>query len=232
MFSCISAARYRRLLPISRSPAGIAQIDAVNQMVSKFRDLWQHMLGRSGMVRFVVLLLAGLTLAGCAGSNPFGSSNPGPSSAPAPSGSAPPAQGISNEDLVGRWGFASFHNEPDRARTTAQARSQCGNPYVINRGPNGGVMMHLPDQSAPAELRTKGGPGGKRYLGPDGPAGDSMDREFVTFEGSSMSLRWVDPEVAGRYGVAIYVRCGVQTAGPRPAGRRTPPAGSAPAAPR
>ena len=178
------------------------------------------------MLRLAIIVLAGLSLAGCAGSN-----NPGPTATPAPSGSAPPAPGIANEDLVGRWGFASFHNEPDRTRTTAQARSQCGNPYLINRGPNGGVMMHLPDQSAPVELRTKAGPGGKRFLGPDGPAGDNMDREFVTFEGSSMSLRWVDPEVAGRYGTAIYVRCGVQTAGPRPAGRRTPPAGSAPPPP-
>lgn len=172
------------------------------------------------MLRLAVLFAAGLVLAGCSTSG----TNTGPAaSAPPPPGNAPPAPGIASEDLVGRWGFASFHNEPDRGRTTAQARSQCGNPYVINRGPNGGVMMHLPDQNAPQELRTKAGPGGKRYIGPEGPAADSLDREFVTFDGGSMSLKWVDPEVAGRYGIAIYVRCG--TAAPRTAGRRTPAAG-------
>lgn len=169
------------------------------------------------MLRWAVIGMAALALAGCATSN-----TPAPTAQPAGPANAPPAPGISNEDLVGRWGFASYHNEQDRGRTLAQARSQCGNPYVINRGANGGVMMHLPDQSAPQELRTKAGPGGGRFLGPEGPAGENLDREFVNFDGSTMSLKWVDPEVAGRYGIAIYVRCGA--AAPRTAGRRTPAA--------
>jgi len=34
-----------------------------------------------------------------------------------------------------------------------------------------------------------------------------QDREFVSFDGKVMILRWIDPEVAGRYGTAVYVRC-------------------------
>ena len=164
------------------------------------------------MPRHVVLpLLASLTLAACA-TSPQYSSAP---STPPPAASAPPAPGIASEDLVGRWGFASFHREADLARTTNQARGQCGNAYAIARGPDGGVMMHLPDQREPSELRTKGGPDGKRYIGPEGPAGDSLDREIVSFDGRVMVLRWVDSEVAGRYGTSVYVRCAPRVAAPR-----------------
>jgi hypothetical protein len=128
-------------------------------------------------------------------------------SEPPPAANAPPAPGIAAEDLVGRWGFASYHKEADRARTIAQARGQCGHPYVIGRGSGGGVLMHLADQSQPTELRTKAGPDGKRYLGPDGPAGDASDREIVSFDGRVLIMRWVSPEIAGRYGISVYVRC-------------------------
>ena len=163
------------------------------------------------MLRHAILsLCASLALAGCA----TGSRMSGPAAAPPSTASAPPAPGISSEDLVGRWGFASYQREQDRARTTAQARGHCRNAYVINRGPNGGVLMHLPDQREPAELRTKGGPDGKRYIGPEGPAGDPLDREIVSFDGRVMALRWVDPEVASRYGTSVYVRCAPRVAAP------------------
>jgi hypothetical protein len=68
-------------------------------------------------------------------------------------------------------------------------------------------MMHLADQTQPTELRTKGSPDGRRYLGPEGPARDAADREIVSFDGRVLVLRWIDPEIAGRYGVAAYVRC-------------------------
>lgn len=128
-------------------------------------------------------------------------------SAPPPVANAPPAPGIASEDLVGRWGFASYHNEADRARTIAQARGQCGHPYVIARGSRGGVLMHVADQREPIELRTKAGGDGKRYLGPDGPAGEATDREIVSFDGRVLLLRWIDREIAGRYGTSVYVRC-------------------------
>jgi hypothetical protein len=67
--------------------------------------------------------------------------------------------------------------------------------------------MHLADEVQQQELQLKGGPGGKNYVGPVGPAGDMKDREIVSFDGRILVLRWVDPEVAGRYGTGIYVRC-------------------------
>ncbi len=159
----------------------------------------------------IAAVSASVLLAACASSPQWGSR----SSAPPPTASAPPAPGIASEDLVGRWGFASFHRDADRVRTTNQARGQCGNAYVIERGPSGGVMMHLADSREPTELVTKGGPDGRRYLGPPGPLGDPQDREFVNFDGRVMELRWVDREVAGRYGTSVYVRCAPRVAAPR-----------------
>jgi hypothetical protein len=125
---------------------------------------------------------------------------------------APPAAALpsrySSEEVVGRWGLAAYHREADRGRTEAQARSQCRNPYVITRGPGGGVMMHLADQRQPSELRLKGGPGGKNYIGPDGDAGGPGDREIVSFDGRVLITRYVDPDAGTRYGNMVYVRCG------------------------
>jgi hypothetical protein len=116
--------------------------------------------------------------------------------------------GFAPEEIVGRWGLAAYHKETDRARTEAAARGQCRQAYSIGRGPTGGVMMHLADSTQPEELRLKGGPGGKTYVGPAGGPGGQRDREVVSFDGRVLVLRWIDPEVAGRYGTAIYVRCG------------------------
>lgn len=153
-------------------------------------------------------LMISLTVGGCGGGMSLGglggSAEPPP---PPTAANAPPAPGIASEDLVGRWGFTSYHRETDRTRTLTAARGLCSNPYSIGRGPRGGVMMHLPDQQQPTELRTKAGADGKRYLGPEGPAPDALDREIVSFDGRVLTLRWVDPEVAGRYGTSVYVRC-------------------------
>jgi hypothetical protein len=69
-------------------------------------------------------------------------------------------------------------------------------------------MMYLADSAQLQELRLKGGPNGGNYVGPPGPAGGMQDREIVSFDGRVMILRWIDPEVAGRYGTGVYVRCG------------------------
>jgi hypothetical protein len=111
------------------------------------------------------------------------------------------------EEFIGRWGYTAFHRPEDRARTEAAARGQCKQPYVIGAGPSGGVTMHLADQAQPQELRLKGGPGGKTYIGPQGEPGGIQDREVVSFDGRVMILRWMDPEVATRYGNGVYVRC-------------------------
>jgi hypothetical protein len=123
------------------------------------------------------------------------------------------------EEIVGRWGYGAFHNESDLARTSAAARGQCGQPVEITRGASGGVMMYLADSAQLQELQLKGSSTGKNYIGPPGNAGGPQDREIVSFDGRTMVLRWMDPEVAGRYGTGVYVRCapeGVARAGSKP----------------
>jgi hypothetical protein len=149
-------------------------------------------------------IAAGLALPGCA-SNPFGgSAEPPPPPAAAP---AMPSR-YTPEEIVGRWGYTAYHKEADRARTETAARGQCRQPYVIGRGPGGGVMMHLADQRTPSELSLKGGPGGKNYIGPAGEeAGGASDREILSFDGRILITRYVDPDAATRYGNMVYVRC-------------------------
>ena len=116
---------------------------------------------------------------------------------------------IRAEEVVGRWGLAACHKPEDRPRIEAAAKNQCGpKAYVINRGPSGGVMMHLADQTQATELRLKGGPGGKNFIGPAGQTPGPQDREITSFDGRVMVMVFVDPEIAGRYGTGIYVRCG------------------------
>jgi len=111
-------------------------------------------------------------------------------------------------EVVGRWGYAAFHEAKDRTRTEANARTQCNHPFLINPGPTGGVMMYPPDQSELVELRLKGSPAGKNYIGPAGePGGGQHDQEIMSFDGRVMVLRAVDADVATRYGTGIYVRC-------------------------
>jgi hypothetical protein len=59
-------------------------------------------------------------------------------------------------EIVGRWGYAAYHKPEDRARTEANARGQCKQPFVIGQGPTGGVMMYLADSNQLQELRLKG----------------------------------------------------------------------------
>jgi hypothetical protein len=128
---------------------------------------------------------------------------------------APPAvpempASIRSEEVVGRWGYGSYHRDEDLARTETAARAQCGQPVVIDRGPNGGIMMYLADNAQLQELHLKGSPSGMNYVGPPGPAGGPQDREIVSFDGRTMVLKWLDQEVASRYGINVYVRCAPQ----------------------
>ena len=117
---------------------------------------------------------------------------------------------IRADEIVGRWGLASFQNPNDRARTEAAAKSQCKQPYVIGAGTSGGVVMHLADQATPQELRLKGSQGGKNYIGPPGPAGGEQDREIISFDGRVLITRFIDKDAATRYGNMVYVRCGAR----------------------
>lgn len=162
-------------------------------------------------LRIYWLLAAGLLIASCSGTGVNMPSLTGPAS-------APPAYNA--DQLVGRYGLAAYQRDEDRTRTEAEARQQCRQPYEIQKGPGGGLIMHLADESQPQELQIKGRTDGKTFIGPEGEAGGQQDREIVSFDGRVMVLRWVDTEVASRYGTAIYVRC----EGPPPRTKRKSPA--------
>jgi len=130
-----------------------------------------------------------------------------PSAAPEPAAVPEMPATIRPDEIVGRWGLASYQNPNDRARTEAAARSQCKQPYVIGAGTTGGVIMHLADQATPQELRLKGSPSGKNYIGPPGPTPGEQDREIVSFDGRVLITRFTDKDAATRYGNMVYVRC-------------------------
>ena len=138
-------------------------------------------------------------LAGCASEAP-----------PPPAIAAGPA--VSTDALVGKWGFAAYHRDTDRARTIKEALAQCNKPYVIAKGPSGGVMMNLADQRDLSELVLKAGPDGKTYLGPPGDAGTADDRIVTNVEANSFTTTYVDPDNAQRYGTSVYERCGQKKA--------------------
>ena len=78
----------------------------------------------------------------------------------------PPA--IKAQEITGRWGLAAFHNPQDLKRTETAARNGCRQPYNIGMRAVGGVIVHMPDKAQPEELRLKGAPGNKTYIGPPG----------------------------------------------------------------
>ena len=120
------------------------------------------------------------------------------------------APAISPDQLVGKWGFAAYHKDTDRARTIKEAAAQCNRPYVIDKGPNGGLMMNLADQKELSELILKAGPNGQTFLGPAGTPGGADDRIVSNVDANSFTTVWVDPDNASRYGTSVYVRCGVK----------------------
>jgi hypothetical protein len=155
-------------------------------------------------VRLAVVSLLTAFLGACSSFSPSGSS-PSVSSDPG-AGPEMPAT-IRADELVGRWGLASYQNPNDRARTEKQAQAQCKQPYVITAGTSGGVVMHLADQATPQELRIKGSQSGKNYIGPAGPPGGEQDREIMSFDGRVLVTRFIDKDAATRYGNMVYVRC-------------------------
>jgi hypothetical protein len=148
----------------------------------------------------LALALSTAPLAGCA-STP--SQQGTPVALPAPE---IPAR-VRASEVIGRWGYAAYHKPEDRARTEANAKGQCKQPFVIGQGASGGVMMYLADSAQLQELRLKGSQSGRDYIGPAGQAPGPQDREIVSFDGRVLVLKFVDPEVDGRYGTGIFVRC-------------------------
>lgn len=167
---------------------------------------------RSRHARSVVQLglatFLALSLGACGSFNGFsGFGNSEPVAAPEPPPVPDMPASIRSDELVGRWGLASYMNPADRVRTENNARGQCKQPYIIGAGATGGVIMHLADEATPQELRLKGSPSGKNYIGPPGPAGGEKDREIVSFDGRVLVTRFIDKDAAVRYGNMIYVRC-------------------------
>ena len=174
---------------------------------------------RPALPHVLTLALLALALGACSTTSPFGPRHEEAPPQPAVLPTLPPA--FPPQDLVGRWGLAAYHKDEDRPRIEAAAAQQCANPYLISMGPTGGVMIHLADQATPTELRLKGAPGGKTYIGPaEDPPASMQDREVVHFDGRILILRWMDSEVQGRYGTMVYVRCAPEGAKrPRPKGK-------------
>jgi hypothetical protein len=153
----------------------------------------------------VAVVLAAAALAGCAGGSEPEAVSPSVTSLNA--GAPPTNLSVVPDQLVGKWGLASYREDKDIDRTAREARSACGNPYLITKGPGGGVMMHLADQTQPSEVVLKSA-GGRTFLGPPNePAGGPRDREITSFAGNEFVTRWLDPGVASRYGTMIFVRC-------------------------
>ena len=170
------------------------ELNAGDTMV---RSLSARTVANLGAVGALTVLL------GACSSMSLTSSSPPPEAAPVP---AMPAS-IRADEIVGRWGLASFQDPKDRARTEAAAKGQCKQPYIIGAGTHGGVIMHLADQATPQELDLKGSPSGKNYIGPTGPAAGPQDREIVSFDGRVLVTRFIDKDAATRYGNMVYVRC-------------------------
>jgi hypothetical protein len=145
-------------------------------------------------------------LGGC-GSMSLPSFSSGPTPPPEPQVAPDMPATIRPDELAGRWGLASYQNPNDRARTEKAAQGQCKQPYVITVGPTGGVVMHLADEATPQELRLKGSPSGKNYIGPPGPVPGEKDREIISFDGRILVTRFVDKDAGTRYGNMVYVRC-------------------------
>jgi hypothetical protein len=152
-------------------------------------------------LRVVGALLVFTSLGGCA----YFSEAPTPAPAPVVQQSYPSS--IPTEKLVGKWGLASYRDEADRARTEKEARSQCRQPYTIAKGPTDGVLMHVADDAKLYELKLKGGPDGRTYLGFEAPPGHKQDREILSYTDNVIVMSFVTPSIAERYGTFVYVRC-------------------------
>ena len=150
------------------------------------------------------LALAGF-VAGCS-SFDFGSWAPAPEPSSTPVAAAT-FKILSPDPLIGQWGVASYRDAKDRARTEKMARVHCKNAYSIAKGPTDGVMMHVADDPDLHELALKQGADGRTYLGFNVPPGDPADREVLELTPKLMVMKFVDPEVANRYGTFVYVRC-------------------------
>jgi hypothetical protein len=207
MLSETKSERRRHQLDII-APTGVLRL-AAGRMRSTIFARGNAMIRSSGARTVVNLGMASalaIFLGACSGMS-LPSFSSGPTAPPEPAVAPDMPATIRADEIAGRWGLASYQNPNDRARTEKAAQGQCKQPYVITVGPTGGVVMHLADQATPQELRLKGSPSGKNYIGPPGPVPGEQDREIVSFDGRILVTRFVDKDAAVRYGNMVYVRC-------------------------
>jgi hypothetical protein len=157
---------------------------------------------RRRLALFSFLVSAVLALSACNTASLVGT-------APPPQVAVPPGPPVAVDValLPGKWGLASYRDEKDRVRTEAEAKSACGNPYVVGQGSQGGVVMHLPDQAQPTEVFVKVTADGRSFIGPRGSPGLKEDRVVMYFQGSVLITEWLDPGARERYGTMVFVRC-------------------------
>ncbi|WP_210484811.1 hypothetical protein [Microvirga antarctica] len=142
-----------------------------------------------------------------------------------PLGAAPSAAPkVRAEALVGRWGLASYHRDTDRERTLKEARAQCSNAYVIKEGSQGGVIMTMADETEPTEVQVKVSADGRTFIGRPGVAGEISDMEVASFDGTVLTIEYLDPDVTARYGTMVYVRCDAAAGKAAPAKPKQRPA--------
>jgi hypothetical protein len=112
------------------------------------------------------------------------------------------AQSPRTEDLVGRWGVAAYWNAADAAKIQGAARSACSQPYVITRGPGGGVMMFESFEGRPREMQVRG----NQIVASSGDARQTKD--ITSWNGSMLVFNYVDEEAKRKYGNMVFVKCG------------------------
>eukprot|EP01035_Chromulina_nebulosa_P006201 gene6201-8390_t len=117
--------------------------------VDKYGDAMIRSRDARTIAKLGVASMLALSLGACgsfngfSGFGGFGSSQPEVAQEPPPAPDMPAS--IRADEIVGRWGLASYMNPNDRVRTENAARGQCKQPYVIGAGTSGGVIMHLAD---------------------------------------------------------------------------------------
>ena len=168
-------------------------------MSGRFQGRWSF--GRGGRPAFAAIAVS-MAVAACSTTTvPTVPTQPAVVIPPGPPVAVDPAS------LPGRWGLASYHDVKDRSRTEAEARRACGNAYVIAAGPQGGVLMHLPDQTQVSEVFVKTSPDGRSFIGPRGAPGMVQDRVVMSYQGGVLITEWLDPGARERYGTMLFVRC-------------------------
>ena len=114
---------------------------------------------------------------------------------------------IGQQERQARHLVPGVHRDQDRLRTEVAARDQCKLPYRIDRSPDGNILMLGHDNPQRQEMVLKGSVEGKTFVGPGPSPAGADDREVVSFDGQVLILKWVDPEIAGRYGIMVLARC-------------------------